>query len=163
MFNFASVTNNFRSERIFGGLNHGDADSYRTLYAGPDPANSNRMLVRRIIQLSDSTYAYEETRVTRNKESKQPSVHTTISKIAGFDLKENVSAEEASIRGQHRAMPNVLGFSLYYRKTNSGLNHFSIVENSLWKTQGSSWSEWWQNFHDRRDMSRYLRQRWISN
>ena len=93
------------------------------------------MLVRRIIQLSDSTYAYEETRVTRNTSgNKQPSVHTTISKIAGFDLKEHLTPEEASIRGQHRAMPNVLGFSLYFRKTNAGLNHLSIVENSLWKT-----------------------------
>ena len=93
------MTSYFRSERIFFGLNHGDADSYNTLYAGPDPANANRMLVSRIIQLGESTYAYVETRVTRNSNSKQPSVHTTISKIAGFDLKEKVTPEEASIRG----------------------------------------------------------------
>ena len=70
MFNFACATSNFRAERIFGGLNKGDADSYRTLFAGPDPANPSRMLVRRVIQLSETTYAYEETRITRNIDSK---------------------------------------------------------------------------------------------
>jgi hypothetical protein len=94
------------------------------------------------VQINESTYAYEETRITKN-EGKQPTVHTQMSKLAGVDLHENISTQELQLRGQNRAMPNVLGFSLYYRKTGYGTNHFSIVENSLWKTSGSSWAEWW--------------------
>ena len=53
-------------------------------------------------------------------------------------------------------MPNLLGFSLYFRPS---ANHFSIAENSLWKASGSTWSDWWQTVVDRRDMSAYLRRR----
>ena len=80
-----------------------------------------------------------------------------------FDLKENVGLEEQNIRGRFNAMPNVLGFSLYYRKCKSGINHFSIVENSLYKASGSSWGQWWSDLNSRRDMSRYLRKRWLMN
>ena len=37
-------------------------------------------------------------------------------------------------------MPNILGFSLYFRPS---ANHFSISENTLWKASGSTWSDWW--------------------
>jgi len=37
------------------------------IFLGPDPADSNRMLIRKIIQLDEGSYAYEETRVTRQE------------------------------------------------------------------------------------------------
>lgn len=129
---------------------------------GPDPAEPNRILIRKIVQINEATYAYEETRITRN-EGKQPTVHTQMSKLHDVNLREDLTDREINIRGQHRAMPNVTGFSLYYRKTGYGTNHFSIVENSLWKISGNTWSQWWSNWNDRRDMSAYLRTRWVMN
>ena len=95
--------------------------------------------------------------------TKIPKVHTTMTNMEGFNLKEDVSPEELSFRSRFRAMPNCIGFSLYYRKTALGSNHFSIVVNSLWKTSGSSWGQWWADLVTRRDMSRYLRKRWLMN
>ena len=63
----------------------------------------------------------------------------------------------------HRPMPNLIGFSLYYRKTNSGINHFSIVENTFWKKSELAWADWWATWNDRRDLSKYLRRRWVQN
>ena len=143
MFNYAGTTTNFRPSRALGGLSRSETDSFRTLFCGPDPADNNRLLIRKIVQLNDKTYAYEETRINRNNHDGHPSVHTTMYKIAGFDLKEHITPKEWTIRALHRPMPNILGYSLYYRKTHAGLNHLSIVENSLWKTSGSTWSEWW--------------------
>jgi hypothetical protein len=57
-------------------------------------------------------------------------------------------------------MPNVMGFSLYYRGLWSGAAHMSIVENTLFKAGGGSWFEWWQDLKDKRDMSKYLKGRW---
>jgi hypothetical protein len=38
-------------------------------------------------------------------------------------------------------MPNVMGFSLFSKKTAIG-NHFSIVENTLNKKAAGTWTEW---------------------
>ena len=84
-------------------------------------------------------------------------MHTTLTKVHGFDLNEKVSNHELNIRGMHRAMPNVLAYSLYFRPS---AGHLSIVENSLWKTSGTTWSDWWRTVMDRRDMSAYLQRRW---
>jgi hypothetical protein len=43
--------------------------------------------------LNERTYAYEETRITRNP-GKQPTAHTQMSKLADVNLKEDVSAQE---------------------------------------------------------------------
>jgi len=130
---------------------------------GPDPADPSRVLVRKIVQINENSYGYEETRITRQPEGKLPSVHTHLTKLSLFDLHEKVSKAEMKLRRMHRPMPHVLGFSLYYRKTGFGQNHLSIVENTLWKSTGESWAEWWQTCNDRRDMSRYLRRRWVMN
>ena len=143
MFNYAGLSTNFETKKVLGGIHRSDADTHRTLFAGPDPADNNRVLIRKIIQINHHTYAYEETRINRDTPNKHPTVHTTITKIAGFDLNEKLTNREINLRGLHRSMPNILGYSLYYRKTFTGANHFSIVENSLWKTSGSSWAEWW--------------------
>jgi hypothetical protein len=48
------------------------------------------VLIRKIVQLNEHTYAYEETRITKN-EGKQPKVHTQMSKLAGVNLRENIT------------------------------------------------------------------------
>jgi hypothetical protein len=83
--------------------------------------------------------------------------------MGSFNLKEDLSPQERSIRMRFRPMPNLLAFSLYYRKTAQGANHFSIVENTLWKESGSTWTQWWSDVNSRRDISRYLRKRWLMN
>ena len=55
-----------------------------------DPADSNRVIIKKIVQISPHTYVYEETRITRN-EGIRPTVYTQMSKLAGIDLKENIS------------------------------------------------------------------------
>lgn len=130
---------------------------------GVDPVDSNRILIRKIVEVGDGKWAYDETRVTRVEGGVVPKVHTTLTTMDTFDLKEYISPEERSIRMRFRAMPNLLAFSLYYRKTEQGANHFSIVENTMWKEAGSSWSQWWADTNSRRDMSRYLRKRWLMN
>lgn len=130
---------------------------------GPDPADPNRILIRKIVQLREGSYAYEETTISKSsdKESSDPKVHTTLSKVGnGFDLQEHVTNEEAAFRLKFRPMPNVIGFSLYSRETKNGLRHVSIVENSLEKSSAYSWAEWWNDMKDRRDMSNYLKMRW---
>ena len=85
------------------------------LLTGLDPADPERVLIRKIVNISDGQYAYEETRISKDPERPNPRVHTTISKLNGFDLKEHLSNRELSTRGKFRPLPNVVGFSLYYR------------------------------------------------
>jgi len=129
---------------------------------GPDPADPERVLVRKILELRDGKYAYEETTIAPS-ETGVPSVHTTAYKIAGWDMKENISQKELNTRLSYRPQPNCVGFSLYYRKTEGGSNHLSIVENTLWKPNFSGMLNWWADWNDRRDLSRYLRFRWAMN
>ena len=161
MFNYTTSTNSFRNYGVLGGYTLGDFETHKTLYAGVDPADPKRALIRKLIQVNKNTYCYEETRITPGEKS--PTVHTQLFRIKDFDLKEHLTPEEIQIRGAFRPMPNVMGFSLFYKSLKSGGNHFSIVENTLWKRAGGSWTEWFQDFRDRRDMSAYLRGRWLVN
>ena len=60
-------------------------------------------------------------------------------------------------------MPNVMGFSMYYRYLKMGVPHWSMVENTLYKRGSGTWVEWFQDIRDRRDMSSYIRKRWVVN
>jgi hypothetical protein len=133
------------------------------LLPGPDPADPERVLVRKILELQDGRYAYEETTITPNLAAGVPSVHTTAYKIHLWDLKEDASQKELNTRLLFRPQPNCVGFSLYSRKTETGTNHLSIVENTLWKPNVGTWINWWSDWKDRRDLSRYLRYRWMLN
>ena len=84
-------------------------------------------------------------------------------RIRGFDLREHLSGEEIQIRGAHRAVPNVMGFSLFYKTLENRAKHLSIVENTLIKASGTSWRDWFADLRDRRDMSSYMRRRWAAN
>ena len=80
-----------------------------------------------------------------------------------FDLKEQVTQKELNVRLTFRPQPNIIGFSLYSRKCDDGTNHLSIVENTIWKPNVGTWRNWWSDWNDRRDLSRYLRHRWLMN
>ena len=64
------------------------------MFAGFDPADPNRVLIRKIVNISDGQYAYEETRISKDPERPNPKVHTTLSKLNGFDLQEHLSNRE---------------------------------------------------------------------
>ena len=163
MFNYAAqAVTSFSPGKVLGGADVADSTSYRTLFCGPDPADPERVLVRKILELSNGRYAYEETTITPNQDAGVPSVHTTAWKIHGWDMKEEVTQKEINTRLMHRPMPNSVAFSLYYRKTNGGTNHLSIVENTLWKPN-YSWNQMWADWNDRRDLSKYLKFRWMLN
>ena len=80
-----------------------------------------------------------------------------------FDLKEKLTQKELNVRLTFRPQPNIIGFSLYSRKCEDGTNHLSIVENTIWKPNVGTWRNWWADWNDRRDLSRYLRHRWLMN
>ena len=114
MYNYSSGTafGGISAKTLFHGYSRFDNESYVTLFAGPDPADANRMLVRKLVKLDAGSYAYEETRVNR---ADGGSVHTTLTKVHGFDLNEKLSNKELNIRGIHRPLPNVMGFSLFFK------------------------------------------------
>ena len=89
MFNYSKTTisSGVDAKQIFGGYAMTDHESFVTLFAGVDPADNDRMLVRKLVRLNKSTYAYEETRVNRTDNS----VHTNLVKVHGFNLNEKVS------------------------------------------------------------------------
>ena len=49
MFNHSGKSYRFNNRKVIGGIAMGDYDSHRTLYAGPDPADHNRVLVRKLV------------------------------------------------------------------------------------------------------------------
>ena len=64
-------------------------------------------------------------------------------RIKGFDIHEKLDPKELNIRLQYRPMPNVMGFSLFYKQLQAGNTHLSIVENSMFKETRGTWTEWW--------------------
>ena len=49
MFNQSGSARRFNNSKIIGGIGPGDYNSHRTLFAGPDPADSNRVLIRKLV------------------------------------------------------------------------------------------------------------------
>ena len=82
-------------------------------------------------------------------------------RIKGFNLKEKVDDLELNLRGKYRPIPNVLGFSLYYRDPKNAVPHVSVIENTLNKVKADSWIEFFKDLRDKRDMSQYLKGRWF--
>ena len=74
MFNYAGATPNFRTGAVLGGFVNGDFITHKTLYAGPDPADPTRALIRKLVQVNAHTYCFEETRITPGEND--PTVHT---------------------------------------------------------------------------------------
>ena len=113
MFNSTGNTKRYKNYRVLGGYNYNEFITHKTLYAGVDPADPKRALIRKLVQVNNSTYCYEETRITPGE--KEPTVHTQLFRIKDFDLKEKLDPEEIQIRGAFRPLPNVMGFSLFYK------------------------------------------------
>ena len=164
MFNQGSSSGRFNNYKILGGISMGDYDSHRTMFVGPDPADSNRVIIRKLVQTSDSTWAFEEATVTPGEEGQKPTVHSTAHRLGHLDINEKLDEHELALRLQYRAMPNVIGFSLFSRPWASGSRSaWSIVENSLTKKSKYRWSEWLKDCQDKRDLSAYLKMRWMMN
>ena len=134
------------------------------MYAGPDPADPSRVLIRKLVQTSEKTWCFEESRVTpATSENGLPTVHTTLHRLGGVDVRENVSSEEQELRIKYKPMPNVVGFSLFTRAYQTGSSgSWSLVENSLHKPN-QRWADWMKDLCDKRDISSYLLYRWRMN
>ena len=115
MFNYTGSYSTFRNYKIIGGTTPGDYDSHRTLFAGPDPANPNRVLVRKLVQTSENVWCLEEARITPGTEGSQPTVHTTMHRLGQFDIQEPIDEKEWNFRLCYKATPSVVGFSLFSR------------------------------------------------
>ena len=143
MFNSAGGSYRYNNNKILGGITMGDYNTHRTMFAGPDPSDPTRVLVRKLVQTSDKVWCFEEARIAPGEDGAQPTVHTTLHRLGWFDINEKLSEEELNLRLQYRAMPNVIGFSLFTRKwSNSNSVSFSVVENSLLKSSNYRWQEW---------------------
>ena len=139
MFNSATGRSRYISGMGYTGAFPNDYETHYTLYAGVDPADPTRALIRKVVQVNENTYCYEEVRITPGE--KKPTVHSHLYRIKDFDIKEHLTPEEIQIRGAFRPMPNVMGFSLFAKRTSLG-HHFSITENTLLKKAAGTWTEW---------------------
>ena len=164
MFNQSGSARRFNNRKIIGGIGPGDYNSHKTLFAGPDPADCNRVLIRKLVQTSDNTWCFEESRISAaTTEGAAPSVHTTLHRLGNTDINEAVSTKENILRLQYRPMPSVIGFSLFTRPwANSTSSSYTVVENSLTKPN-MRWAEWFRDQQDRRDIASYLKLRWSFN
>ena len=164
MFNYAGTSFGFRNYKVLGGSIPGDYNSHRTMFAGPDPADSNRVLIRKLVQTSENVWCFEESRISQSVDGGQPTVHTTLHRLGQFDIQEDLDEKEFRTRLLYRPMPSVVGFSLF-NKSWAGAKRgtVTIVENTLTKSSKIRWSEWFQDFQDRRDIRGYLKMRWSLN
>ena len=164
MFNKAGSARRYNNWKVLGGSTPGDYESHRTMFAGPDPADPSRVLIRKLIQTGEATWCFEESRISNSvSEGGIPTVHTTIHRLGQTDVREELDEKEHALRVAYRPVPNVIGFSLFaraYEGARSG--SFTIVENSLSKPK-YRWAEWFKDLADRRDMASYLKFRWNLN
>lgn len=98
MFNSASSSYRYNNKKVLGGSFMGDYNSHRTLFAGPDPADPNRVLIRKLVQTGEKTWCFEEARITPNKNGGQPSVHTTMHRLGWLNINEPLTEEELATR-----------------------------------------------------------------
>ena len=162
MFNYGTTGYRYNNWKVLGGLGPGDYSSHRTLFAGPDPADPSRVLVRKLVKADTNTWCLEESTITPRGES-SPTVHTTLMRLGNNDIEEMVSEEEMQLRLLYRPMPSVVGFSLFSRAKQGGsTSNVTLVENTFEKA-GSRWLEWFKDWQDRRSLAGYLRMRWTLN
>ena len=64
MFNTAGTSYRYSNWKILGGVCLSDYNTHITLFAGPDPSDSNRVLIRKLVQTSDKVWCFEESRIT---------------------------------------------------------------------------------------------------
>ena len=99
MFNQAGSAYRYNNHKILGGIHMGDYSTHKTMFAGPDPADPESVLVRKLVQTSDNIWCIEEARFTPSeKEGASPIVHTTMSRLGWFNINEKVSDYEYAMR-----------------------------------------------------------------
>ena len=49
MFNFGSGNYRYNNRKVLGGVTLGDYGTHRTIFAGPDPADKSRVLIRKLV------------------------------------------------------------------------------------------------------------------
>ena len=65
MYNYSATFNaKFNNYKVLGGTSRSEVDSHRTIFAGPDPADPSRILLRKLIRVTEKSYCYEESRLT---------------------------------------------------------------------------------------------------
>ena len=156
MFHFTSGRS-FRAEKVLGGAGFGDSDSGRILYAGPDPAGSDKVLIKKVFKSGRNQWFFEETFINGNH-----SVHSQSHSLGLLDLRQQLSDKERIILKTFRPTPNILSFSLYWRKLTSGGSHMSITEAGFDKI-GAPFMEKFNDYLTRRDAFSYLKGRWNAN
>ena len=97
MFNQGGSSYRYNNYKLLGGLMPGDYNSHRTLFAGPDPADPQRVLVRKLVQTSEKVWCFEEARISPSEDGK-PTVHTTMHRLGWFDICEAMSDQEMALR-----------------------------------------------------------------
>ena len=96
MFNSAGSSYRYNNWKILGGVSLSDYNTHKTIFAGPDPADSERVLVRKLVQTSDKVWCFEESRISPPKEDGGfPTVHTTLHRLGWIDLNEKLDIIEA--------------------------------------------------------------------
>ena len=159
MFNSAGTALRYSNGKILYGPFWGDYASHKTLYAGPDPADQDRVLIRKALQINGKTWAFEETRVSPAEvEGGKPTVHSKAVRLSHLDLNENISDRELYLRSTFRPISNIIGISLFHKS-----GSFFVTENSFAKLSYYRWSEWLKDVQDTRDLSFYLWMRWLIN
>ena len=79
----------FNNWKVLGGASLGDYNTHRTLFAGPDPADPKRVLVRKLVQTSEKVWCFEESRISAPAtEGGIPTVHTTLHRLGATDVNE---------------------------------------------------------------------------
>lgn len=141
----------------------------------PDPADPSRLLIKRVNQVADGKWAYEEIRMGREDSKSVPTLHATMHRLHYWDLYSKFDPREESVKRIFRASPTVVSFSLFYNQVgdhprNPALSltsmlfgghgvQYTIVENILHKESQLGFREWFNDLQDKRDMSTYLRNR----
>jgi hypothetical protein len=92
MFNSATGRARYITGMGYNGAFPNDYDTHYTLYAGVDPADPTRALIRKVVQVNENTYCYEEVRITPGE--KKPTVHTLLYRVKDFNIKEHLTSEE---------------------------------------------------------------------
>ena len=103
MFNYGGSSFRYNNNKLLGGVMMGDYSTHRTMFCGPDPADKNRVLIRKLVQTSDNVWAFEEARVTPSEtEGGQPTIHTTLHRLGWLNINEDLSDNELSMRLRYR-------------------------------------------------------------
>jgi hypothetical protein len=69
MYNAAYIGPKYSNWRVLGGMHKNGATDTRMLFAGPDPADPSRILIKKLVLVSNNLVCLEETRITPFNES----------------------------------------------------------------------------------------------